>query len=453
MTLIELIEPAPRLDQAGVAFGHGTTNAFDEAAWLVLWQLGLPLDDLDGHAQDPVGDAQQRARRGPGRAAHRHPQAGRLPHRRSLAAGRALLRRRARHRAAQLHRRTAGRRHHRLLAGASTRSACWTCAPATAAWPCWPRWPSPTCRSMPPTSRRTRWRWRASTSSGIALQDRIRLLQSDGLQAVPGPYDLILCNPPYVNAHSMAALPAEYRAEPELALAGGADGMDFIRTLLRDAPARMSARRRAGAGDRQRARPFRSAPSRGWKPSGWRPAPATTRCCCSRARPCDNIMITLRNLTLRRSAKVLLDSVTSPSTPARRSAWSAATAPASPACSRCSTAACTRTRGDFSVPAQWRLAQVAQHMPETDESATDFVLGGDTRLMELRGRARAGGSRRRRHAHRARAFRPGRRRRARRRAARAGADPGPGLPGRPSWSSRSTASPAAGACACSWRAR
>jgi ribosomal protein L3 glutamine methyltransferase len=72
------------------------------------------------------------------------------------------------------------------------------------------------------------------------LQDRITLLQSDGLAAVRGPYDLILCNPPYVNAQSMAALPAEYRAEPELALAGGTDGMDFIRRLLQEAPQHMS---------------------------------------------------------------------------------------------------------------------------------------------------------------------------------------------------------------------
>jgi ribosomal protein L3 glutamine methyltransferase len=72
------------------------------------------------------------------------------------------------------------------------------------------------------------------------LADRIRLVNSDGLAALPGPYDLVLCNPPYVNAQSMSQLPAEYRAEPELALAGGADGMDFIRALLRDAPSRMS---------------------------------------------------------------------------------------------------------------------------------------------------------------------------------------------------------------------
>ena len=62
--------------------------------------------------------------------------------------------------------------------------------------------------------------------------------ESDGLAALPGPYDLILCNPPYVNAPAWPRCRAEYRAEPALALAGGADGMDFVR-----APAA----RRAGA--------------------------------------------------------------------------------------------------------------------------------------------------------------------------------------------------------------
>ena len=50
-----------------------------------------------------------------------------------------------------------------------------------------------------------------------------------------GPYDLILCNPPYVNSHSMAALPAEYQAEPALALAGGDDGMDLVRRIVQTA--------------------------------------------------------------------------------------------------------------------------------------------------------------------------------------------------------------------------
>ena len=68
------------------------------------------------------------------------------------------------------------------------------------------------------------------------LQDRVRLVESDGLAACPGPWDLILCNPPYVNAASMAALPAEYRAEPVLALAGGDDGMDLVRRILEAAP-------------------------------------------------------------------------------------------------------------------------------------------------------------------------------------------------------------------------
>jgi ribosomal protein L3 glutamine methyltransferase len=65
---------------------------------------------------------------------------------------------------------------------------------------------------------------------GVA--DRVRLRQGDGLAAADGPYDLVLCNPPYVNRSSMAALPPEYRAEPALALDGGDDGMDFVRPLL-----------------------------------------------------------------------------------------------------------------------------------------------------------------------------------------------------------------------------
>jgi len=72
------------------------------------------------------------------------------------------------------------------------------------------------------------------------LSARIRLVRSDAFEGLPDRYDLIACNPPYVNAQSMAGLPAEFRAEPASALAGGPDGMDFIRRLLRDVPTRLN---------------------------------------------------------------------------------------------------------------------------------------------------------------------------------------------------------------------
>jgi ribosomal protein L3 glutamine methyltransferase len=76
-----------------------------------------------------------------------------------------------------------------------------------------------------------------------AVADRVRLRLGDGLAAADGRYELILCNPPYVNQDSMAALPPEYRAEPALALdgnfAGGTDGMDFVRALIAGAAAHL----------------------------------------------------------------------------------------------------------------------------------------------------------------------------------------------------------------------
>jgi hypothetical protein len=109
--------------------------------------LGLPLDaDLDGAGIQPTdrppapGASEARWC-----AAHRHPQARRLPDAGGLAARRAVLRGRARHRAAQLHCRTAAADGSIDPGWASTRAACWTCAPATAAWPCWPPWSTPTC--------------------------------------------------------------------------------------------------------------------------------------------------------------------------------------------------------------------------------------------------------------------------------------------------------------------
>lgn len=67
------------------------------------------------------------------------------------------------------------------------------------------------------------------------MSDRVRAIESDLFAALEGTYDLILANPPYVDAGDMADLPAEYRHEPELGLAAGADGLDLMGKILREA--------------------------------------------------------------------------------------------------------------------------------------------------------------------------------------------------------------------------
>jgi ribosomal protein L3 glutamine methyltransferase len=79
------------------------------------------------------------------------------------------------------------------------------------------------------------------------LNSQVELFSGDLWDALPEPneenlFDLIICNPPYVNANSMNALPPEYHAEPALALAGGADGMDLIRRIIALAPEYLSER-------------------------------------------------------------------------------------------------------------------------------------------------------------------------------------------------------------------
>ncbi|HYD75514.1 50S ribosomal protein L3 N(5)-glutamine methyltransferase [Ramlibacter sp.] len=240
MTLFDLVDTcARRLEQAGVAFGHGTTNAFDEAAWLVLWKLGLPLDGLDEHGRGEVDPdrCEQVQALVEERIASRKP-AAYLTREAWLQGVPFYVDERAivpRSFIAE------------LLADATidpwlgdhTRRVLDLCTGngslAVLAAMAWPEVQvdaadlSPDALAVADINVRRH-----------GLQERIRLLESDGLSALQGPYDLVLCNPPYVNSASMAALPAEYRAEPSLALAGGADGMDFIRTLLRDAPSRMA---------------------------------------------------------------------------------------------------------------------------------------------------------------------------------------------------------------------
>jgi ribosomal protein L3 glutamine methyltransferase len=75
------------------------------------------------------------------------------------------------------------------------------------------------------------------------LQDRIALKQGDLFAAVGGArYDLILANPPYVDAETVAGYPPEFAAEPKIAHAGGTDGLDLVRRILNEAPAHLTAK-------------------------------------------------------------------------------------------------------------------------------------------------------------------------------------------------------------------
>ncbi len=240
LTVMALVQEAEqRLAQAGVAFGHGTTNAFDEAAWLVLWRLRLPLDQLDENADRAVapGAAAQVRALVDERIATRKP-AAYLTREAWLQGVDFYVDERAivpRSFIAE------------LLADASidnwlgehTKRVLDLCTGngslAVLAAMAWPEVQVDAADISPEALEVA-----AINVARHQLDARVRLLQSDGLASVDGVYDLILCNPPYVNAASMAALPQEYRAEPELALAGGSDGMDFVRQLLADAPARMS---------------------------------------------------------------------------------------------------------------------------------------------------------------------------------------------------------------------
>ncbi|MDU7586845.1 MAG: 50S ribosomal protein L3 N(5)-glutamine methyltransferase [Acidovorax sp.] len=240
---------AARLTQAGVAFGHGTANAQDEAAWLVLWRLGLPLDSvLDEGAEGSVANR-------PVTPAHQALVATLFEERIAKRKPAAYLTREAWLQGVPFYvdERAIVPRSFiaELLADGSiddwlsdqTRHVLDLCTGngslAVLAAMAYPDVQVTGADLSPDALAVAR-----INVDRHGLQERITLLESDGLAALPGPWDLILCNPPYVNAASMAQLPPEYRAEPELALSGnirgGSDGMDFIRQLLADAPARMS---------------------------------------------------------------------------------------------------------------------------------------------------------------------------------------------------------------------
>jgi ribosomal protein L3 glutamine methyltransferase len=248
-TVLEAIQAgAKQLTDAGVAFGHGTANAFDEAAWLVLWKAGLPLDSsLDDSKIDQNSVAN-------------------MPLAVELIAAIASL--------------FIARIESRKPAAYLTQEAWLQGIPfyideraivprsfiaellADASFDDWlgshTQKILDLCTGNGSLAVLAAMTYPETTVVGAdistdalavarinvdkhGLQDRISLVESDSWNGLKGQvFDLILCNPPYVNSTSMAALPAEYLAEPALALAGGKDGMDFIRGLLAAAPAHMS---------------------------------------------------------------------------------------------------------------------------------------------------------------------------------------------------------------------
>ncbi len=222
-----------RFNEAKLFFGHGSDNAFDEAAYLILHTLHLPLDRLE-----PFLDAS-------------------LTHGESEAV-RAVLERRVRERAPAAYLTheawLAGHRFYvdeRVIVPRSfiaelledqlapwiedadrvtdvldlcTGSGCLAVLAALA---------FPAAAVDAADLSKDALAVAARNLADYDLGARIELLESDLFSALGGRrYDLIISNPPYVNAESVATLPPEYRAEPALALGSGDDGLDATRKIL-----------------------------------------------------------------------------------------------------------------------------------------------------------------------------------------------------------------------------
>lgn len=224
-----------RFRKARLIFGHGTTNARDEAAWLVCSALRIPFDALD-QALDRAVDAtdarriETLARR---RIAMREPLAY-LLREAWLAGHRFYVDRRVivpRSHIAELLPDGLGpwipRGGPKRVLDLCTGSGCLAIL-AALAFPHARVDASDVSSAALAVARRN--------VAAHRLRTRVRLIRSDLFSALgAGRYDLILCNPPYVPGREMRKLPPEYRAEPRVALAGGRDGLDFVRRLLAEA--------------------------------------------------------------------------------------------------------------------------------------------------------------------------------------------------------------------------
>jgi len=234
---------AARLDAAGVSFGHGTVDATQESMWLAAHALGLDWPALTAAMGRPIPPEAEKALAAlvAKRIATRKPAAYLLneawlgPHR-FYVDERVIVPRSFIFELIEKRRSRAGgspgKDTVRSVLDLCTGSGCLAILAAL-------RWPKATvdAADISPDALAVARR----NIADYGLEGRVRSMRSDMFAALAGrTYDLIVSNPPYVNAASMKTLPLEYRREPSLALASGADGLDHARVILAEARAHLN---------------------------------------------------------------------------------------------------------------------------------------------------------------------------------------------------------------------
>ncbi len=226
-----------RFNEANLAFGHGSLNAYDEAVYLILHTLHLPIDRLDPFLDARLLESEttKLANMLRQRVEKRIP-AAYLTHEAWLQGYRFKVDERviiprsflAPMILEQFHPWLANPDHVHAALDLCTGSGCLAILLAQA----FPDAQIDAADLSPDALQ-------VATSNVVdyGLEAQINLVKSDLFGNLAGKrYDLIVSNPPYVNAAAMANLPQEYRHEPELALASGEDGLDAVRVILREAP-------------------------------------------------------------------------------------------------------------------------------------------------------------------------------------------------------------------------
>jgi ribosomal protein L3 glutamine methyltransferase len=230
-----------RFNEAGLFFGHGSDNAFDEAAYLILHTLHLPLDRLEPFLDASLthGESEQVQAVIERRVRDRIP-AAYLTHEAWLGEHRFYVDERvivprsfiAELLAEQLAPWLDAPDEVTRALDLCTGSGCLAVLAALA---------FPNAEVDAVDLSQDALEVAAKNVADYGLMDRIELIESDLFAALAGrSYDVILSNPPYVNAESVSTLPPEYQAEPALALGSGEDGLDATRQILSAARAHLN---------------------------------------------------------------------------------------------------------------------------------------------------------------------------------------------------------------------